>query len=227
MNKAMTRVMSAFALVAVTGFASPAFADEPQGKLQIKLLGSAVLPDGKIDKVNKDLIGLPAGTQTEVSDNYVPTVSIEYFFTPSISLETICCVTAHHVTGTTGLPGAELVSGAKLVPATFTLKYHANLGGISPYVGAGPAYFLFFGEKPGASTGPLGVTKVDLSNKVGVALQAGVDIPINKSGFLVSLDAKRYFVGTTARFYQGTTLALETEHKLDPWVLSAGVGYRF
>ena len=228
MKKAMTRVMSAFALIAATGFAAPAFADDMQGKWEIKVMGTAVLPDGKITKVDKDTIGLPVGTQTSASDNYVPTASIEYYFTPSISVETICCVSQHHVNGTTGLPGAELVSDAKLIPATFTLKYHADLGGgISPYVGAGPAYFIFFGENPGASTGPLGITKVSLSDRVGVALQAGVDVPLNHKGLLFSLDAKRYFIGTTASFYQGSTLALQTEHKLDPWLLSAGLGYRF
>lgn len=31
----------------------------------------------------------------------------------------------------------------------------------------------------------------------------------------------------TARWYAGSTLAIQTEHKLDPWVLSAGLSYRF
>ncbi len=46
-------------------------------------------------------------------------------------------------------------------------------------------------------------------------------------GFGLSFDAKKYFVSTTARWYAGSTLAIETEHKLDPWVLSAGVSVRF
>ena len=31
----------------------------------------------------------------------------------------------------------------------------------------------------------------------------------------------------TARWYAGSTLAIQTEHKLDPWVLSAGLSYRY
>jgi outer membrane protein len=42
-----------------------------------------------------------------------------------------------------------------------------------------------------------------------------------------SRDAKRYFVGTSARWYAGATKVIETEHDLDPWVLSAGLGMRF
>lgn len=201
-------------------------AQDAPGRWQAKALGTAVLPDGEIDSVELDTVGLPATAQTEANDNVVPTLAIEYFFSPNVSLETICCVTQHAVDATAGLAGAELVSDAKLVPATLTVKYHFNPGGVSPYLGAGPTDFLFFDEEPGAATGALGITDQDLSNELGFALQAGLDIPVSRN-FAVSFDAKRYFVGTTATFYAGNTAVIETEHKLDPWVLSAGVGVRF
>jgi len=219
------------AFVVITALAAsaafPSFAQAAPGRLQVKLLATAVLPDGKITSVNTDLVGLPAGTQTEASDNVVPTVAIEYFLTPAVSVETICCVTQHDVDATAGLPGAELVSNARVIPATLTLKYHFNAGGLSPYVGAGPAYFLWIEDKPGAATLPLGVTDTDLSDELGFALQAGIDLPLNDRGFALSLDAKRYFIDTTARWYAGSVKAIETEHQLDPWVLSAGLGLRF
>lgn len=207
--------------------ATPAMAGDNEGKLQVKLLGTVVMPDGEIDSVNTDLVGLPSTIKTEANDNFVPTVAIEYFFNPSVSVETICCVTQHDVDATRGLPGAELVSDAKLIPATATIKYHFNPGGISPYVGAGPALFLFIDEKPGATAVGLGADDFSLSNEFGLALQAGVDVPLNDNGLSLSLDAKRYFVGTTARWYAAGTKVIETEHNLDPWVLSAGLGFRF
>ncbi|MDT0574940.1 OmpW family outer membrane protein [Croceicoccus sp. F390] len=167
--------------------------------VQAKLFANAVLPDGKITDVNIDRIGLPVDLQTKVNDNVVPTVAVEYFFTSNISVETICCLTQHDVDGTTVLVEAELVADAKLVPAMLTAKYHLPLGPVTPYAGAGPALFIFIDEKPGAATVPLGVTDLSLSNEVGIALQAGVDIPVNDSGLAVSFDAKRYFIGTTAR----------------------------
>ena len=214
------------AIAAVAIGAAPASAAEA-GDVQFKLLGTAVLPDGKIEQVNVDAVGLPAGTQTEANDNYVPTIAIEYFFTDNVSVETICCVTQHDVDAVSGLPGAELVSDAKLIPATITAKYHFDLGGMKPYVGAGPAYFLWISDDPGAATIPLGVTETNLSDEFGFALQAGFDVDIDDSGFAISVDAKRYFVDTTARWYSGNTLVIETEHKLDPWVISAGLAYRF
>lgn len=217
------------ALALATSFGAPAFAqDDDKGPLQVKLLGTAVLPDGEITDVHTDLVGLPANTQTEANDNVVPTVAIEYFFNDNVSIETICCVTQHDVDGVTGLPGAELVSDARLIPATFTLKYHFNTGGgIKPYVGAGPTYFIFFDEDPGAATIPLGVDDFDLSNESGFALQAGVDVPVNDDGLSFSLDAKRYFVDTDATWFVAGTPVIETTHKLDPWVISAGLAYRF
>ncbi len=222
----MRKFLSIAAFVLPALVAAPAVAQDAPGRWQVKVLGTAVLPDGEIDSVELDTVGLPATTQTEANDNVVPTLAIEYFFSPNLSLETICCVTQHDVDATAGLAGVELVSDAKLVPATLTVKYHFNPGGVSPYLGAGPTYFLFFDEEPGAATGALGITDQDLSNELGFALQAGIDIPVSRN-FAVSFDAKRYFVGTTATFYAGNTAIIETEHKLDPWVLSAGVGVRF
>ena len=224
----MMKALIAVSMAALAALAtSPAVAQENEGKIQIKVLGTGVLPDGKITSVNTDIVGLPADTQTKANDNYVPTIAIEYFFNDNFSIETICCMTQHDVDAVSGLPGAELVSNAKLIPATLTAKYHFDLNGVKPYVGAGPAYFLWVSDKPGAATLPLGVTDTDLSDEFGLALQVGFDVPINDEGFGLTVDAKRYFIDTTARWYAGDTLAIETDHKLDPWVVSAGVSYRF
>lgn len=214
-------------LVGAAMIAVPAQAQDEDGKLQVKLLGTLVAPDGKITEKNTDIVGLPAGTQTEANDNVVPTAAIEYFFTPNFSIETICCMTQHDVDAVSGLTGDELVSDGKLIPATFTAKYHFDLEGVKPYIGAGATYFWWVDVKPGADTIPLGVTRTTLSDELGLVLQAGTDIAIGDDGLGLTLDAKRYFVDTTARWYAGDTFAIETEHKLDPWVLSAGVSYRF
>ena len=224
------RTLTACVALTLAGFAgTPVFAqDDDAGSVQVKLFGTAVLPDGKITDVRTDVPGVSPGLQTEANDNYVPTVAIEYFFTDTLSLETICCVTQHDVDGTTGLPGAELVSDAKLIPATFTLKYHLDTGaGIKPYIGAGAAYFIWFDEKPGAATIPLGVDDFNLTNEFGFALQAGFDLPINETGMALSVDAKRYFIDTDATWSVAGTPVIQTTHKLDPWVISAGLAFRF
>ncbi len=218
--------VAAFGAMALA--ASPAMAEDRAGDVQVKVLATGVLPDGEIDQVNVDLVGLPAGTDTKANDNFVPTIAVEYFVTDSFSIETIAGTTQHDVDTISGFPaGTELVSDGLLLPATVTAKLHFDVGGVKPYVGAGPAYFIWLSDKPGAATIPLGVTDTDLSDEFGFALQAGFDVPVGDDGFGITVDAKRYFIGTTARWFAGDTLVIETEHNLDPWVVSAGVSYRF
>jgi outer membrane protein len=207
----------------------PAMAGSADGKFQVKLLGTGVLPDGKIVNVEKDLIGLPAGSQTKANDNVVPTVAIEYFFSPNISVETICCLTQHHINGDGAIAGTRIVDHVLVLPATATVKFHLPLeGGIKPYIGAGPSVFFYIDEKPGSTTRALGGTDLNLDNKLGFALQAGIDVPVNANGLGVSLDAKKYFMDTKLHVRNAAgTEVLTTKHSLDPWVVSAGLSYRF
>lgn len=222
MNKLLMAVLTSAAM-----FATPAQAQDDDRSLQVKLLGTYVAPDGKITEFRTDVVGLPATTQTKANDNIVPTLAVEYFVKPKFSVETICCLTQHDVDGVTGVTGAELVSKAKLIPATLTAKYHFGAANVRPYLGLGMTYFWWIDVDPGADTIPLGVTRTTLSDEFGFVLQAGTDIAIGDSGFGLTIDAKRYFVDTTARWYSGDALAIETRHQLDPWVLSAGASYRF
>lgn len=208
--------------------ASPAMAQDRAGDVQLKVVGTAVLPDGEIEQVTVDAVGLPAGTDTKASDNYVPTIAVEYFISDTFSIETIAGTTQHDVDAISGFPaGTELVADALLLPATVTAKAHLDVGGVKPYVGAGVAYFIWLDVDPGAAVVPLGVTRTELSDEFGFVVQAGLDIPLGESGFGVTFDAKRYFINTTAQWYAGNALVIETEHNLDPWVLSAGLAYRF
>jgi len=235
----MTKFLSATvsSVLAMAALAAPiaAHAGSVDGHWQIKALGTAVLPDGKIKSVVSVNVGTTLGStvapvanpQTVVSDNGVPTLAVEYFFSPTVSVETICCVTKHHVNGVGALAGANLVNDVYIVPATVTVKLHAKLGPIKPYVGVGPSLFLQLHSKPGVTAAALGVTRTKLSSDLGVAFQVGCDIPLGKSGFGLTLDAKKYLMTTNAHFYQGSTEALVTHHTLNPLLLSAGVSYRF
>ncbi|RKF21720.1 OmpW family protein [Altericroceibacterium spongiae] len=226
-----TAAMVAFAAAAIA-LNAPAQAQDMAGTVQVKVLGTAVLPDGNMKEVkfvSDDIAAaLPSEFNTKADNNYVPTLAVEYFLTSNISVETICCVTQHDVTGTGGLEGAELVSNAKIIPATLTAKYHLPLNApIKPYIGAGATYWFIFDEKPGTTAAALGVADTDVKDGFGAVLQAGFDVPLNEK-FGLSFDAKKYFINRTASFYDASdTLVLKTKHDLDPWLLSAGVSYRF
>ncbi|MBC2665632.1 OmpW family protein [Novosphingobium flavum] len=230
MNKLMLTTAALGALAVSGALSGTAHAGDAEGRLQIKLLATGVLADGKVTAVKNDSAGLVAAgavKDTKANDNVVPTVAIEYFFTPNVSLETICCVTAHHVTISSGsLAGKVAVDNVKIIPATLTAKYHLPLGAIKPYVGVGPALFIVLSDEPSALVRSVGVTRTHLSSELGVALQAGADVALG-NGYSLSLDAKKYWVRTDATFYAGSATALKTRHKLDPWVVSGGIAYRF
>ena len=223
------------AFAAATAVTVPAHAGDTEGKWQVKVMGTMVMPDGEIDKVkyvNPGLAATLAGmgvneVDARASNNAVPTLAVEYFATPNVSIETICCITKRHVNGAADLVGTNLVNNVLIVPATITAKYHIQAGPFKPYVGVGPSMFLIMGEKPGSTAKALGVTKVNMSSEIGFALQAGFDVPLNDSGLGASLDVKRYFMDTTAKFYANGTKVLATKHTLDPWLVSAGISYRF
>lgn len=226
----MRKLSALWAVTLMAGVASPAIAQDEDrtGSIQVKVLATAVLPDGEITDVELDTLGVPAGSQSTVNDNVIPSLAIEYFVSNNFSVETIAGVTQHDVDGAGPLEGAELVSNVKVIPATVTAKYHVDTGtGFKPYLGVGAAYFMYFGDDAGSGVGALGITNADLTNEFGFALQAGADFALGDSGFGLSVDAKRYFMDVDARFFNDTTEVLRTEHKLDPWVLSAGVSYTF
>lgn len=225
MKKSMFKGVSAIVLMA----AMPSMAHAEAGSFQAKLLGTLVAPDASITEVKTDNIGLPADSQTKANDNFIPTVAIEYFVTNNLSLETIAGITQHDVDGVGGIAGAETVSDAKIIPATLTIKYHfGDSNGFKPYIGAGPSYFIFIDEQPGEALRGFGADRLQLNDKFGIALQAGFDLALNDKGLGLSVDAKRYFMRTDATWTDASGAELlRTRHEIDPWVISAGLAYRF
>jgi len=108
----MRKIMTLAAIAAAGLISAPAVAGSQDGHWQVKLLGTGVLPDGKITELRNNAIGLPAGSQTAANDKAVPTLAIEYFASPAFSIETICCLTPHRVAGAGTISGTEIVDHA-------------------------------------------------------------------------------------------------------------------
>ena len=228
------------ALAAAIAVSGAARADDYSGHWQFKVLATAVMPSGSLSAVTHDPLSLTTGEgplvglNTTANNNITPTIAVEYFFTPNVSVETIAGITSHHVTSP-AFGGAGLVDHAQVIPFTVTAKYHL-VGllplGIKPYVGAGPTLFAWINDRPsallaaGGVEGVPAITRTKLTSNFGGVVQAGVDVPVGH-GYSFSLDAKKYFVDTTAHFYAGSVDGLDARVRLNPWVVSAGVAYRF
>lgn len=197
---------AAVAAMAALAFAAPAPAQAGVlDNFQIKVGVSGILPNEKGSPIPVD-----------ISDEYVPTLQIEYFFNDNVSAELLCCVATHDVTAA---GGAIDLGEVTHFPPTVTLKYHwTNLGQFEPYVGAGVNYTAFIDTDP-----PAGLS-VDYDSSFGGALQAGFDYRLNEH-WAVNVDVRRIWISTDVTI-SGAISATDSVD-IDPWVVSTSIAYRF
>ena len=155
------RSLLALALALACGLASPAFAAEA-GSWSFSLGAHVVDPTSG----NGSLAG--GALEADVGSDWKPTITAEYFFTPNLGLEVLASLPFEH---DISLNGAKAGS-TKHLPPTFTLQYHFDGETVSPFIGAGVNYTLFFDQQ---TSGPLAGAELDLGNSWGLAAHAGVD----------------------------------------------------
>ena len=196
--------VAAIAAAAALVLAGPAHAGVLDN-FQVKVGVSGVLPNESGDPID-----------VEISDEYVPSLQIEYFFNDHISAELLCCVATHDVTAA---GGAIDLGEVTHFPPTVTLKHRwTNFGPFEPYVGAGVNFTSFIDSDPPAGR------HVDYDSSIGPALQAGVDYRIDEHWGL-NLDVRRIWINTDVTI--SGDLAATDEVDIDPWVVSTSIAYRF
>ncbi len=155
------------------------------------------------------------GGTVDVDNAIVPEFDITHYFTPNISAELILATSPHDVTYNNTTP----LGDAMILPPTLTLQYHFTPDQkFSPYVGAGLNYSWFYGEDAAP-----GFTDLNLNGGLGYAAQVGFDYWLNNN-WGVNLDVKRIWLNVDATLNNG---AIQADVDLDPWVVGAGVSYRF
>jgi outer membrane protein len=160
-----------------------------------------------LDSANKDSTGL----DLNVNNKTLPEVDISYFLTPNIAAELILTVPQKHRLSA----GDTRIGSLKHLPPTLTVQYHFQGAGFKPYVGVGLNYTRFSSVRLPAG--------VDIKrNSVGLALQAGVDIPVGSNMYL-NFDIKKVNIGTKVSA-GGVEIG---KFKVDPWLAGVGLGWRF
>lgn len=186
--------------------------------IRLRALGVVTRNSGSVD-------GVP-GSNLSTSDTIVPELDITYFFTKNIAAELILGTTRNEVTGAGSIDGVP-VGKAWLLPPTLTLQYHfTELGAFKPYIGAGVNYTIFYNQTASNTTvGGLTVTDSHLHNSFGAALQIGFDYMIDRHWGL-NVDVKKLYLRPE---WDGTINGAPFTGKvnLDPWLIGAGVVYKF
>ncbi len=222
MKRNMTLAAAVAVMTLATGAASGAMA-QTANDWQVARKGDWIVT-GRLTDVSSsadDSIftsgGVDTGLNVDVEHDIMPTLGFTYFLTDHISVEAILGATQHEIRAQG--PGPDVaVHETWVLPPVVTLQYRPMPEArVSPYVGAGINYMLFFdGEDKNGFT-------VDLEDGFGYALQAGADVAIT-GPWTLNVDVKKVWFDTEATVNGG---ALTSDVNLDPWVVSVGFGRKF
>lgn len=161
------------------------------------------------------------GGKPAVGSAVTPELDVSYFLTPNIALNLIAATTRHELEARNTAAGDLALGHVWALPPTLTLQYHPlPTSRLSPYVGVGVNYTMFYGAG-GGTTAP--VTKVGVDNAWGWAVNAGVDYALDNNWSL-NFDVKRLFLSTDVSVNSG---AVSAKADIDPWLVGFGVRYRF
>jgi len=160
--------------------------------------------------------GQLAGMKASIDSDTKPTISVEYFFTPSWSVEALGALPFKH---TIKLDGQKAAT-TKQLPPVIGVNYHFLPDAkVSPFVGAGFNYTRFFSTK---GAGLLNGAHVKIDNSWGAAAHAGVDVQLAPR-WLFTADLRWISIGGDVHV-NGANVG---KAKVDPWVYGVSFGYRF
>lgn len=161
----------------------------------------------------------PIGGSARIDNAAMPELDVSYFATDNIAFELIAATTPHDVSDHGSTSGNLDLGSVWLLPPTLTAQWHFfPQAAINPYLGAGVNYTFFYDAHAGSS-----INTISYDNHAGWALQAGADYNLGNNWF-ANVDLKKLFLSTTAHINNNAVVA---NVDIDPWILGAGVGYRF
>ncbi|WP_434221447.1 OmpW/AlkL family protein [Mesorhizobium opportunistum] len=181
-------------------------------QIRLRALGVITEDSGYVNTV--------PGSGLSFSDTVPPELDISYFFTDNIAAELILGTTYANIEGQGAIGGLGNIGKVWLLPPTLTLQYHfTNFGAFKPYVGAGVNYTIFYNQDAGSADA------LKVKNTFGTALQVGFDYMVDQH-WGVNFDVKKVFVKPDFDVtVDGAKLTGQAD--LDPWLIGAGVTYRF
>lgn len=168
-------------------------------------------------------IGIPAGADAETGDATTLIFVYERTLTPNIGVELVLGIPpkiSAKATGSVAFLGDDILT-AKNVAPTLLFNYYFGQPGDTwrPYLGAGINYTRFTDIQ---STLP--TTSIEMSDSVGLAVQAGVNYAVSPSWGLFASVAR---VDVKSDLVAVTSTVLTTTIDFKPVTYSAGAWFRF
>ncbi|TIL82782.1 MAG: OmpW family protein [Mesorhizobium sp.] len=181
-------------------------------QIRLRALGVITEDSGYVNAV--------PGSGLSYSNTVTPELDISYFFTDNIATELILGTTYANITGQGSIGPLGDIGKVWLLPPTLTLQYHfTDFGAFKPYVGAGVNYTIFYHQQTGSAD------DLKVKNTFGAALQVGFDYMVDQH-WGVNFDVKKLFLKPD---FDVTVAGAKLTGKaaLDPWLVGAGLTYRF
>ncbi len=176
------------------------------------------------------------GTGITVDSDIVPEADLTYRFSDNWGVE-LALMTTQHGLGLSGglLEGATAGSVKTRLP-TLTLQYYSNPKSTLSFVGFDLTRFYaglgvnvtdFYSYDLSSDLELLGISEVEIEDSWGFAGQVGLDVDINDR-WVWNIDVKYIESSTEAdlRLVTGESFDV-VDVNIDPWVVGAGVAYRF
>lgn len=142
-----------------------------------------------------------------------------YMITSNFGVELLAALPfKHDIDGQLGNQSVELAT-VKHLPPTLSAVYHFNSAGkFQPYLGAGLNWTIFFDEN---EKDALGGSSLKLTNSLGLAAVAGIDIALSERMFLNG--NIRYMDIDSDVKLDGEKVA---KASIDPWVYAINIGWK-
>ncbi|MGQ0446387.1 MAG: OmpW/AlkL family protein [Beijerinckiaceae bacterium] len=175
----------------------------------------------------------PLGTVTlnnvAIPPTYTLGLEAGYFITPNIALALSAGIPPliqikATVLNVKNALGTDKVGSARFGPLSLLLQYHfTQWGAFQPYFGAGPAYVVMFGNN---SDGILSNFSIDQT--FCAVVQAGFDYMLTPN-WGVFVDGKKaiYLNPNFQGNILNTSVHVKTLGKIDPWIASAGITFKY
>lgn len=243
-----SRVLLTSALLAAS-LCAPALAQDA-GDWQFRIGATYVAPNASSNDLAFEGSSLD-GFRADVDDQLGLGFNLTYFLSSHWGIELLAATPFdHEIEGDRALEALGRIGSVKHLPPVLSLQYHFLPNrAVRPYIGAGLNYTLLFDEDTTQSlqdgivataNDALGTsyrggsTKLKIDDSFGIALQAGVDVDLSDAWFLnfdarwIDIDADAE-LRTTTFDVDDTAVTFDStlDVDIDPWVLTAAIGFRF
>lgn len=213
----MNRIFRTATLLTAALAATPAIAQEQDWFVHLGPGRLALVDKAEMRAAGTEIPGAAIDSEAQLTG----IVEIGRFVTPAVAVSlTLGGPPVVEIDGAGSIEGLGRLADVRYGPSALTVQYHpVRNGRFQPYLGVGVTYMHIF------DTDDRALTDVEVDDDIGPLVQAGAEYWIGERWGIFA-DVKKGWLRSRATGSLGGA-PIEADIKLDPFVLNAGVAFRF